>query len=82
MLAEAFAEHTEKIRAGAMACIASLILNYAENVRRIRRAGILRTYETRGTAQHNRGIKRKKSIAQSEKIVRRTTEKHSVRSFS
>jgi len=42
MLAEAFAGHTEKIRAGAMACIASLILNYAENVRRIRRAGILR----------------------------------------
>jgi len=40
MLAEAFAIHTE-FRAGARACNTSLILNYAENVRRKRRAGIL-----------------------------------------
>ena len=43
--------------------IAGLILNYAENVRRKRRAGILRlSVETRGTAQHNRCIKRTNSV--------------------
>src|SRR5262249_34261810 len=41
---------------------ASLLLNYAENLRRQRRADILRS-EARGAAQHNRGIKRKHSIS-------------------
>src|ERR1700735_842743 len=38
------------------------VLNYAEDLRRRLMAGVLRSTTTRGTAQHNRGIKRKRSI--------------------
>ena len=55
--------HT-KCRVSAAMRIASLVLDYAKNVRRKLRRVISEGLLTRGTAQHNRGIKRKNSVAQ------------------
>src|SRR5262249_22533835 len=55
---------TQKMQVSAAISNAGLFLDYAEDERRKRRAGILRSSElTRGTALHNRSIKRTNSVS-------------------
>jgi hypothetical protein len=62
---QAVAAHTHHLGgARRSAYTSSFVLNYAEDLRRRLMAGVLRSTTTRGTAQHNRGIKRKPSITQ------------------